>query len=298
MYSASKEEINMLEARGSFSQSELPWQTILLECSYVLLKNSCLCCHNLRDTSDPCALHLSLLFPPTVCPIGMWRGPEQKMIRMSSLMLAYKLALCFLTPGPSGSCRLWGLWSQILFLWTILLVSGARPALILGLFWLLFVFWLLLSPLLNLGLKLNWPFATSACCQLTGADRSLMYVYFLKNVWPYQKAFEIRWHLLYLEISTDRFMLIKMQFMSMSSARERRIKRARERELIPGFCKWKTRQRHREFQTTAYSRRHCSLGSWIPLKNHEKALYSCHCDEEEKQISEDFTKKTFCDQKA
>lgn len=69
---------------------------------------------SLRDTSDPCALHLSLLFPPTVCPIGMWRSPEQEMIRMSSLMLAHKLALCFLMPGPSGSCRLRGLWSQIL----------------------------------------------------------------------------------------------------------------------------------------------------------------------------------------
>ena len=36
------------------------------------------------------------------------------------------------------------------------------------------------------------------------------------------------------------------------------------------------------------------FGQLNPIKSHEKVLYSCRCDEEEKQTSEAFTKKTFC----
>ena len=51
---------------------------------------------------------------------------KQEMIRMPSLVLACKPALCFFLLCPSGSCRLCGPSSWTLFPWTILLGLGCQ----------------------------------------------------------------------------------------------------------------------------------------------------------------------------
>ena len=86
---------------------------------------------SLRDTFNTLRLcsPSQFLFPPILGLLSALQEGEilkQEMIRTPSSMLAHKLALCFLMPCPSGSCRPWGPWSRILFLWTILLGLGCQ----------------------------------------------------------------------------------------------------------------------------------------------------------------------------